>query len=450
MDVPEPRYTTAPDGTSLAYQVFGSGRRDLVFLPGNATQLDVGWEHPVFERFYRLLAELGRVIMVDRRGVGLSDRVALDDPPPLEVLVDDLARVLDTVRSRDTVLLGQDEGALTAILFAAIHPERVARLILVAPRPAMVATPEHPWGGPPDEWEEWLAWASEHWGSRESIVHDMHELFPSLLGDERAIEFGAKLQRAAPSPKAAVALFRISTQLNVADVLPTIRTPTLVLHRRADAMIPLEAGRAIVDMMPNASMVELEGEDHIIQTGTREELVEPLRTFLDLEMPPIDEGRRLATVLFTDLVGSTARSVELGDTAWGELLERHHDAVRRELARHGGTEVDTAGDGFFATFDGPAAAARCAMTIVGAVERLDLRIRAGVHTGEVETIDGKIGGIAVTIGARIGALAEASEVLVSSTVKDLVAGSGLLFEDAGEHELKGVPEPWRLHRVVAE
>jgi class 3 adenylate cyclase len=215
-------------------------------------------------------------------------------------------------------------------------------------------------------------------------------------------------------------------------------------------MIPLEAGRAIVDMMPNASMVELEGEDHIIQTGTREELVEPLRTFLDLEMPPIDEGRRLATVLFTDLVGSTARSVELGDTAWGELLERHHDLVRRELARHGGAEVDTAGDGCFATFDGPAAAARCAMTIVGAVERLDLRIRAGVHTGEVETIDGKIGGIAVTIGARIGALAEASEVLVSSTVKDLVAGSGLLFEDAGEHELKGVPEPWRLHRVVAE
>jgi class 3 adenylate cyclase/pimeloyl-ACP methyl ester carboxylesterase len=389
------------------------------------------------------------VILVDRRGVGLSDRVAPDALPPVEVLVSDLACVLDHVRSQDTVILGADEGAHSAVLFAATHPDRVRRLVLWAPRPSIVATAEHPWGGSREEWAEWLDWAGEHWGSRESIVNDLHELAPSWLEDERAIEYGAKVQRAAASPKSAVALFRISMTLNMAEVLPAVHTPTLVLHRGDDGLVPPAAGRAVADLMPDATFVEFPGEDHFLYAGHTDELFEHLRSFLQLDVSPVDRSRRLTTVLFTDIVGSTERTAALGDAAWKRLLERHHETVRAELARRGGQEVDTAGDGFFATFDGPAAAARSAVAIAGAVRELGLEIRAGVHTGEVETIDDKAGGLAVTVGARVGALAGPSVVLVSSTVKDLVAGSGLTFEDAGEHELKGVPDRWRLYRVVS-
>jgi class 3 adenylate cyclase len=448
MEVPEPRYVTTPDGVSLAYQVVGHGRHDIVYLPGNATQLDVMWEHPTFAAFRMQLAELGRLILVDRRGVGLSDRVAPEDLPPVEVQIDDLLCVLDTVRSRDTVLIGCDEGAMTAVLAAAAHPDRFRQLILWAPRPSIVATAKHPWGGDREDWETWLAWAADHWGSRDSIVHDMHEAFPSLLDDEHSIAFGAKVQRAAVSPRAAVALFRISMQLNVEDVLPTVRVPTLVVHRRDDVLVPPEAGRAVAGLIPGARFVEIDGEDHFVDVGAHVELIEHVRSFLQLDVAPVDRTRRLSTVLFTDIVGSTERSASLGDAAWKDLLERHHGVVRDRLAQHGGHEVDTAGDGFFATFDGPAAASRCALDIARDVRRLGLEIRAGVHTGEVETIDGKVGGLGVTIGARIGSLAEGSEVLVSSTVKDLTAGSGLTFEDAGEHELKGVPDRWRLYRVT--
>jgi len=448
MEVPEPRYATASDGVSIAYQMLGHGRHDIVYLPGNATQLDVMWEHPVFAGFRRRLADFGRLIMVDRRGVGLSDRVAARDLPPVEVSVSDLVCVLDTVRSRDTVLFGCDEGAMTAVLTAAAHPERIRQLVLFGSRPSMVATQQHPWGGDRQEWDEWLAWAADHWGSRESIVHDMHETFPSQLTDESAIAFGAKVQRAAASPSAAVALFRISMQLNVTGVLPTVRTPTLVLHRRDDVFVPPEAGRAVAELVPGSRFVELPGEDHFPESGQQDTLFEHIRSFLQLDVTPVDRSRRLATTLFTDIVDSTQRSAELGDAAWKRLLESHHAIVRAQLARTGGEEVDTAGDGFLATFDGPAAATMCAVAIAREVRSIGLTIRAGIHTGEVATIDGKIGGLAVAIGARVSALAGPSEVLVSQTVKDLVAGSGLAFEDAGEHELKGVPDRWRLYRVA--
>jgi class 3 adenylate cyclase/alpha-beta hydrolase superfamily lysophospholipase len=448
IEIPEPRYATAADGTSLAYQVLGHGRHDIVYLPGNATQLDVMWEHPTFSAFRRRLSGLGRLIMVDRRGVGLSDRLAPEDLPPVEVHVEDLMCVLDTIRSRDTVLFGCDEGAMTAVLTAAAHPDRIRQLVLFGARPSIVATSRHPWGGDRAEWEEWLVWAAEHWGSRDSIVHDMHDAFPSMLSDESAIAFGAKVQRAAASPHAAVALFKISMQLNVADVLPTVRVPTLVLHRRDDVLVPADAGRAVADLIPGATFVEVEGEDHFVDAGSHDSLIESIRSFLRLDVSRSDGSRRLATTLFTDIVGSTERSAQMGDAAWKDLLERHHSIVRAELERARGDEVDTAGDGFFATFDGPAAAARCALAITHAVREIGLEVRAGVHVGEVETIDGKVGGIGVTIGARVGALAGPSEVLVSQTVRDLVAGSGLEFEEAGEHELKGVPDRWRLYRVV--
>ncbi len=449
LEIPEPRYARTADGVSIAYQVLGRGRKDLVYLPGNATQLDVQWEYPGWAAFLRRLAGLGRVICVDRRGVGLSDRVAPDQLPPVEVNVSDLLTVLDAVRSPDTVLIGVDEGAMTAVLFAAAHPDRVRQLVLFGPRPSMVATARHPWGSSRAHWEAWLDWAADHWGSRESIINDFHELGPSLLDDEAAIAWGAKIQRAAASPRAAVALFRISMELDVAEVLPTVQTPTLILHRRNDAYVPLEAGRAVAQLMPDARLVELPGEDHFMPHGPMDDLFEALGAFIGGEAAVVDTSRRLATVLFTDIVDATTRAAELGDAAWRDALAGHHAMVRRELGRFGGTEVDTAGDGFFATFDGPARAVRCGRSIAGLAEDLGLRLRAGVHTGEVETIDGKVGGIAVHIGSRIGALAAPSEILVSSTVKDLTAGSGLIFEDAGRHELKGVPDRWRLYRVLA-
>jgi class 3 adenylate cyclase len=447
MDIPEPRYATASDGIQIAYQVFGHGRNDLAYLPGAASQLDVGWESPANADFLRRLAGIGRVICVDRRGVGLSDRVGLEDLPPAEVNVSDLVSVLDTVGSRSTIIIGLDEGAQTAVLFAATHPQRVSKLVLFGARPSMVATERHPWGGSGEEWETWLLWAAHHWGSRESIVHDYHDFAPSQLEDEAALIWGAKVQRAAASPRAAVALFRISMDLDVADVLPAIRVPTLILNRRGDRESPPEAGRAVAELMSDATFVELPGEDHFPHYGPKDEVFEALTRFVGAGSPSQDGSRRLATVLFTDIVDGTARAAQIGDRVWRALLADHHRLVRQALTEHRGVEVDTAGDGFFATFDGPARAVRCAQAIASAVEGLGIRIRAGVHTGEVEAMDGKVGGIAVMIGARISALAGPSEVLVSATVRDLVAGSGLSFDDAGERELKGVPGRWRVYRL---
>jgi class 3 adenylate cyclase/predicted alpha/beta hydrolase len=448
IDIPEPRYAKAADGVQLAYQVFGSGRRDIVYLGGNASHIDVFWEWPPFAAFFRSPATLGRVILMDRRGVGLSDRLAPDDLPPVEVAINDLATVLDTVRSLDTVLLGTDEGAQTAVLFAATHPDRVRHLILWGPRPSILATPEHPWGGSRAEWEEWLEWAGDHWGSRESIINDLHELAPKWLTDEDAIAWGTKAQRASVSPRAAHALFRISMELNVADVLPAVRTPTLVVHRRDDRAVPIEAGRAVAGLLPNATFVELPGEAHAPEAEDTKDLLEAMRVFVKQETEPVDRSRRLATVLFTDIVDSTRKVVELGDERWKDLLALHNGRAKAEIAKYAGTFIDSTGDGTFATFEGPARAVRCAQAIATSVRDLGLEVRAGCHTGEVELAGDRVRGIAVHVGARIAAIAGPAQVMVSSTVKDLVAGSGLTFEDAGEYELKGIPDRWHLYRVV--
>ncbi len=332
-DIPEPRYARAADGVSIAYRVFGRGRKDLVYLPGNATQLDVDWEYPGWAAFFRRLAELGGVVCVDRRGVGLSDRVAPEDLPPVEVNVSDLLTILDTVRSTDTVLVGVDEGAMTAVLFAATHPDRIRQLVLFGPRPSMVATERHPWGGSRESWETWLEWAADRWGSRESIIADFHELSPSLLDDEAAIAWGAKVQRAAASPRAAVALFRISMELDVSDILPTVQTPTLILHRRDDATVPLEAGREVARLMPNAVFVEVPGEDHFMPSGGADEIFEALGTFIGGQAAAVDPSRRLSSVLFTDIVGATSRAAEMGDAGWRELIAAHHRGPDRRTGR---------------------------------------------------------------------------------------------------------------------
>jgi class 3 adenylate cyclase/predicted alpha/beta hydrolase len=445
---PETRYVSAADGTRIAYQIHGQGRRDLLFLPGHVSHLDLHWEDPNFAEIMAALGSFARVIAVDRRGVGLSDRLSPDDLPPVEVLVSDVALVLDEVRSFDTVLIGLDEGAQIGVLFAASHPERLSGLILYGMSPSGVPRPDMPWVPPASEMEAWLDWSVARYGSREQAMVDMQETSPSRSGDERYLTWLSAMYRYGASPSAYVALYRMSMQLDVTEVLPAVRTPTLVMHRSGDHVVPFTAAEYIAQRLPNARLVELDGEDHFPNSTDTRQVIDTIRDFVGAPRGQADVSRRLATLLFTDIVDSTRQAVELGDHAWSHLLEQHHGMVREELQRHAGHEVSTTGDGFFATFDGPARAVQCACAIASGLDALGLEVRAGVHTGEVATIDGEVGGLAVHIAARIGALAGPAEVLVSSTVKDLVAGSGLTFEDRGEHVLKGVPDPWHLYRAL--
>ena len=450
MTTPEVRYARASDGVSIAYQVFGRGRLDLVYVPGQVSHLDVNWELPSYADFLRTLGGLARVIVLDRRGIGLSDRLSPGEFPPAEVLAEDLGVVLQSALSRNTVLFGADEGGQICSLYAAAHPERVRGLILYGMTPNGAATQ----GATAEDlagWEEWLAWMPSRWGSHESGLLDTREMSPTHADDDNALEWAAKLQRNALHPSAIEPLFRISMALDVRDVLPSIAVPTVMLHRRDDAVVPIETARAVAAAIPDARLEELPGEDHLAYLGSWEAITDAVATFLgELTGGPSAPTRRLATVVFTDIVGSTERAAELGDGPWRELLARHDEIARAQIEDGGGTYVKSTGDGLMATFDGPARAVRCMQTFAETLRPLGLTIRAGVHTGEVELAGGDIAGVGVHIAARVAALAAGDEVLVSSTVKDLTAGSGLTFEDTGEHELKGVPDPWHLYRVVNE
>jgi class 3 adenylate cyclase len=438
----ETKYARADDGVHIAYQAFGVGAYDILFVPGQISHLDLTWRYPLQSRWIDHLAKLGRVILMDRRGVGLSDRLSPGDLPPAEVLAEDLGVVLEAVGASKPILFGFAEGGQICALFAAMHPERIEALMTYAM-----------WTHVRDEdrpaWEQWIEWASPRWGSAEQAISDAREVFPSKAGDEAYVALVGEVDRASLSPGAVRSLFEVSLGLDVRGVLPTITTPTLVMHREKDSAQPVELMQEAARLIPGAQHVELPGIDHWYTAEPQEPMFEAIGSFIDtLGGAKRTSTRRLATVLFTDIVGSTQRSAELGDFAWKQSLEDHHRILRAAIEHHGGREISTAGDGFFASFDGPAAAARCAIEAARDVRTLGLEIRTGVHTGEVETIDAEIGGLGVTIGARIGALAGSSEVLASSTVKDLAAGSGLAFEDRGEHELKGVPDRWRLYRVV--
>jgi class 3 adenylate cyclase len=443
MDRTEVRYARTKDGVHIAWQAFGTGRFDILFVPGQITHLDLAWENPQEVAWFRRLATLGRVIMLDQRGVGLSDRLSPRDLPPVEVLVEDLSAVLDAAGATKAVLFGTATGAQLACLFAALHPERVRGL-------ATYALWSHVSGDFRRDYEEFLDLAPSRWGSLESALYDARDVQPSRAGDRDYLAWVARLQRNALSPGSIRPFGVLQMALDIRDVLPAVAVPTLALYRPNETSVPPELLRSSAALIPDATVVELPGTDHWWSAEPVAPLIDELEAFLArLGGGQAPSPRRLSTVLFTDIVGSTARAAELGDGAWRETLVAHHALVRGELERHGGTEVDTAGDGFFASFDGPARAVRCARAIISRVGELGLQVRAGVHTGEIETFDGKVGGIAVVIGARIGNLAGPSEVLVSSTVKDLTAGSGLMFEDAGVRELKGVPDPWRLYRVTA-
>jgi len=435
---PETRYAKSGD-VSIAYQIVGHGPIDLVLVPGFVSHLDVDWDDVAHAHFLRRLASFSRLIRFDKRGTGLSDRPG--GLPDLETRMGDVRAVMDAAGSERAALFGYSEGGPMCVLFAATYPDMTSALVLYGTY-AKRQDPddEYPWAQTREARQSYAEQVEADWGWEA----DMRRMCPGA--DETMARWWAARARAAASPGAARDLILMNSLIDVRQVLPTIQVPTLVLHRTGDLDSQVEEGRYVADHVPGARFVELSGDDHVPWIDA-DQVVDEVEEFVTGVRPAPEPDRVLATVLFTDLVESTRRAAELGDRRWRELLEAHHAAVRQELARFRGREIDTAGDGFLATFDGPARAIRAACAIRDTIRTLGLELRAGLHTGECELMNGKVGGIAVHTGARVAAQAEAGEVLVSSTVRDLVAGSGIAFEERGERELKGVGS-WRLYSVV--
>jgi pimeloyl-ACP methyl ester carboxylesterase len=442
MERPETRYARSGD-LNIAYQVFGDGPLDLLYVPGWISNIGLMWDEPGQARMLDRLASFSRLILFDKRGTGLSDSVPLDRLPTLEQRMDDVRAVLEAAGSERAALFGFSEGGLMSVLFAATYPERTVALVAFGIFAKRIWSPDYPWAPTPEARSKEIEELERSWGGE----MDLTTIAPSA--DTATRRRLADYLRLSASPGAAVMLMRTNTEIDVRDVLPTIRVPTLVLHRTGDRDAKVEEGRWLAGRIPGARFVELEGDDHLVWVGDVDAVVDEVQEFLTGVRGGTEPDRVLATVLFTDIVGSTERAVAAGDRAWATLLSEHNALVRRQLERFRGVEIDTTGDGFFASFDGPARAIRCALAIRDGVRALGLEVRAGVHTGECERVDGKLGGVAVNIGARVAALAGTGEVLVSATVVDLVAGSGLVFEERGEHELKGVPGRWRLRAVAA-
>ena len=445
MDAPETRYTKNGD-VHVAYQVFGDGGPDLVFLAEFWNSIEAMWEQPDYRRFLERLGSFARVICIDQRGTGSSDPVSLSELPTLEVWTDDVITTMQAAGSSKASVLGVGGGGGVGMLFAATTPERVNALVLLNTTARYTRAPDYPWGSSP-EFEARIEKELEFGWGRGVLLETVG---PNVAGDPAFRSWWARYQRLGSSPGTVLAMRHMLQQLDVRDVLPSIRVPTLVVSRRDNRLVEAAHGRYLGEHIPGARYVEVEGDDYFPFIGNADLILDEIEEFLTGSRPSSGSDRMLATILVTDIVDSTARASALGDLAWRDVMGRHHELVRRELERHRGREVDTAGDGFLATFDGPARAIRCAVEITQAVRDLGLEIRVGLHTGEIELEDDHVRGIAVHIGSRVGALAGPSEVLVSSTVKDLVAGSGLVFEEAGERELKGLPDRWRLYRVVSE
>ena len=444
MQIPETRYAKAPDGTSIAYQVLGDGPVDLVYASGIWSNVELMWEEPRWAHFLERLAKFSRLILFDMRGVGLSDRGP--EPPVLELQRDDVGAVMDAAGSSDAIVFGGARAATMAMLFAATHPDRTRALVLYAPVAKTVATPDFPYGKTPEEQRVFFERFVREVGTGQNLALQA----PSVAADEPFVRWWARFERLVASPSAFEELGRIFTDVDVRDVLRAIHVPTMVIHRRDDAIVLERQARYVADQIHGATYVEFPGEDHLPFIGDADAIVDEVEQFVTGRRPIRETDKVLATILFTDIVDSTRRQAELGDREWKELLQRHHGIVRQLLTQYRGEEQDTAGDGFYVRFDGPARAIRCAQEIVETVRPLAIEVRAGLHTGECEIVDGKCSGLSVSIGARVMANAGPSEVLVSRTVKDLTAGSGVTFQDAGEHELKGVPDRWHLYRVASE
>jgi class 3 adenylate cyclase len=440
MDMPEVHYARS-GGVAVAYQVVGEGPQTLLYSPP-ITNLYSLWQLPLAESFLRRLSEVVRVVVFNPRGTGLSDR-----PPrvTLESRMDDVNAVLDASGCARAAIFGVDASANVCALFAATYAERCDRLALFMPQARTVRSHSYPYGVPEDALLEWMRKTRESWGERDFLEDFARQLFDTALTEDQAfLDWFVWERRLAASPAAAAEFVRMAMETDITDVLGSIRVPTLVMHPQAQVW--RDSARHVADRIPQAVVVELGRAGRWVYS---DDVADALLSFLRGEPAPWVPDSVLATVLFTDLVGSTERAAELGNRGWREVLERHHARVRSELGRYRGTEVDSAGDGFFCRFEGPARAIACARRIVEGAGELGLQVRAGIHTGECELVGEKIAGISVVTGSRISSLAASGEVLVSSTVKDLVAGSGFTFEDRGEHELKGVPGTWTLYAVAS-
>jgi class 3 adenylate cyclase len=441
------RYATAGD-VHIAYRTLGEEPLDLVFISGAISNLELDWDQPDYRSFMERLASSARVITFDRRGVGISDRVA---SPSLEDRMDDVRAVMDDVGSQSAILFGFLDGGAMATLFAATYPDRARGLVLYAFEPRRRWASDYPWGVRPDAARRQLEDALDSWNDIErQSREEMAIAAPSHTADDNLIRWLVRWRRLSTSPAAFADFRRVNLDVDVRHVLPAIRVPALVLNRPDQSVVSAEVGRYVAEQIPTAIYLELPGRDvwPFLEGGA--EMADAVVSFLRevAHAAPEEESERvLVTILFTDIAGATERAAQLGDVRWHDVLTNHHRIVRQQLARFRGREVDTAGDGFFASFDGPARAIRCATAITEQVRALGLEVRAGLHTGECEVVDGKVAGIAVHIGARVAAQADPGEVLVSSTVRDLVAGSGMRFDDRGEHDLKGIPGKWHIYAV---
>ena len=440
MTPPETKFAQSGDA-SIAYQVLGQGPLDLVFVPGFVSHVEYAWEDPSYARFLQQLASFSRLILFDKRGTGLSDRIT--GIPTLEQRMDDMRAVMDAVGSQRAAMFGVSEGGSMSVLFAATYPERTSALVLygtiakgwLVDDASGALTREHDEASD-DKWRK-------GWGGPVSI----ESMAPSLAHDERFRQWWAKFLRLSAGPTTVINLIRMYGQIDVSAILPTIHIPTLVLHRTADLAIEVEQGRYLAERIPGAKLVELAGDDHLWWVGDTEVIVNEIAEFLTGKQQTIEPDRVLATVLFTDIVDSTKRAAEMGDNRWRDLLGSHHAMLSKEINHFRGRFVQSTGDGCLATFDGPARALRCALAISDESRRMGLEIRAGLHTGEIELIEQEIAGLAVHIAARVLAQAQANEVWLSRTVKDLVVGSGFEFSEQGDFSLKGIPGEWRLFTV---
>jgi len=422
----------------IAYRVFGDGPRDIVLIPGTISHVELLWEVPTYEHLLRRLTSFARVIVFDKRGQGLSDRVA---EQTLEERIGDVRAVMDAAGSGRATIYGWSEGGPPSVMFSATYPERTSALVLYG---SFASVKNEPWAVTPEQFEQFLGELETHWG--EGVLVRLYA--PSRSEDEAFVQWFAQIERASASPGSILALMRATYEMDVGHLLPAIRVPTLILHRAGDALTPVRAGRYLAEQIPGAKYAELPGSDHLVlDQETQDVIADEIEEFITGARHRLEPDRVLATLMFTDVVGSTQRAAELGDRQWRGLLGNFYAAVRKELTAFRGREVNTRGDDLLATFDGPARAIRCACSIRERVRPLGLQVRTGLHTGECELMGDDVGGIAVHIAARVAAAAAPGEVLVTSTVKDIVAGSQLRFADQGAYRLKGVPNEWRLYAV---
>jgi pimeloyl-ACP methyl ester carboxylesterase len=442
LDLPSTRYVKSDD-VHIAYQVLGDGPFDLLFVPGFVSNVEATWQSPERSAFFRRLASFCRLILFDKRGTGMSDRGS--QLFTLEQRMHDVQAILDEIGSERAALFGVSEGGPMSLLFAATYPKRTSALILYGSYARRSWAPDYPFGWNDERWRLVLDDIEHSWGTPQSL--NLAAQAPTTVANPNALASAASYFRAAASPGAAAAIMRMNADIDVRHVLPATRVPTLILHRTGDRFIDVEHARYMARHISGAKLVELPGDDHSPWVGDRDALLDEVEQFLTGSRHVQEPDRVLATILFVDIVGSTERAAALGDKSWREMLEAFYAKVREVLQQYRGTEINTSGDGFLAAFDGPARAVRCAGAIRDAIRLLSLDVRCGLHTGECERVNNDLAGIAVHIGARVASLAAPGEVMVSQTVRDLVAGSGLIFEDGGMHSLKGVPNEWHLFRA---